>query len=176
MRNLKRALVLTMFICLISSCTLFALGQESIELVPWEKLADFIIEISGWVKKGILEGIKVEVPTKSEVWQGYVSETGKRSLEINILDSAESMIILMPIKMMMRNGKTDQGYSEKITINGFPGVKTYDYLNKEAVLIVLILDRFALQMFGKNFTAEEVPELEAIAELHNLNEMVNLVK
>lgn len=176
MRNLKRALVLVMFFCLVSSCTLFALGHRQIELVPWEKLADFIIEISGWTKKGDLEGFQVEVPTKSEVVQGYVSDTGKRSLEIHIFDSGESMIILMPIKMMLHNRKDSEGYAEKITIDGFPGVKIYDYSRKEAGLIVLILDRFVLQMFGHDFTETQVSELVIAAEQHDLSKIANLGK
>ena len=176
MRNFKRAIVLMMFFCLASSGTLFALGQEPIKLVPWEKLADFIIEISGWPKKDDIEGHQMEVPTKSEVWQGYVSKTGKRSLDINILDSAESLIILMPIKMMMNSSKTDQGYTEKITIAGFPGAKIYDYSQKKAGLIVLILDRFVFQMFGENFTVAQVSELVEIAKQHALAKIAELAK
>ena len=99
MRNLRRVVVLMMFFCLVSSWTLFALSHGSIELVAWEKLADFIIDIPGWDKKGDLEGIKVEVPPKSEVWQGYVSKDGKRSLEVHIFDSAKSMIHLMDLDL-----------------------------------------------------------------------------
>jgi len=118
----------------------------------------------------------MEVPTKSEVRQGFVSKDGKRSLEIHIFDSAKSMIILMPIKMMMHDHKDSQGYTEKITINGFPGVKIYDSLKKEAGLILLILDRFVLQMYGYNFAETQVPELEKIAKDHNLEEMKKLGK
>ena len=174
MRNFRRAIVLMTFFCLAYSWTLLALGQEPIKLVPWEKLADFIIEMSGWIKKGDLEGSQTEVPTKSQVMQRFVSKTGKGSLEIHIMDSAKSLIILMPIKMMMHNRKTSQEYAEKITINGFPGVKTYDYLKKEAGLIVLILDRFVLQMFGHNFTEAEVSVLEEAAKNHNLEEIAKL--
>jgi hypothetical protein len=176
MRNFRRSIVLVMFFCLVSSWTPFSLGQGSIELVAWEKLADFIVDIPGWDKKGDLEGFKVEVPPKSEAWQGFVSKTGKRSLEIHIFDSAESMMILMPIKMMMNDSKTSQGYTEKITIHGFPGAKIYDNLKKEAGLIVLILDRFVLQMFGHYFTEEQVSELVKVAENHDLKGIAELGK
>ncbi len=176
MRNFRRAVVLIMFLSLACSWTVLALGQGPTELVPWEKLAEFIEEISGWTKKGDLEGYRMEVPEKTEAWQRYVSEAGKRSLEIHIFDSAESMIVLMPVKMMMHNYKDSQGYTEKITINGFPGVKTYDYSKKEAGLIVLILDRFVLQMFGHNFTEAEVSELEEAAKIHDLEGIAKLGK
>jgi hypothetical protein len=165
-----------MFFCLASSGTLLSLGHQPIELIPWEKLVDFIVEISGWTKKGDLEGSQVEAPPKSQVIQGYVSTDGNRSLEIHIFDSAKSMIVLMPIKMMMRDGKTPQGFTEKITIHGFPGVKTYDYTQKKAGLIVLILDRFVLQMYGHNFTEAEGSELVEVAENHDLNRMAELAK
>jgi hypothetical protein len=106
----------------------------------------------------------VPVPAKSDLWRPYVSEDGKRSLEINIMDSTESMINLIPIKGMMHTRKGPDGYAEKITVNDFPGVKTYEYASKEAGLIVLIIDRFVLQMFGHNFSEAEVPELVEAAE------------
>ena len=163
-----------MFFCLAFSWTLLALGQQPIELVPWEKLADFIEELVDWTKKGDLEGIHVPVPAKSEVWQGYVAKTGQRSLEINIMDSAKSMINLIPIKGMMHNRQGADGYVEKITLKGFPGAKIYDTSQKEAGLIVLIQDRFVLQMFGHNFTAAEVPDLVEAAKKHNLEGIAEL--
>jgi hypothetical protein len=89
------------------------------------------------------------------------------------MDSAKSLIVLTPIKMMMHTHKHSQGYAEKITIRGFPGVKTYDYSNKKAGLIVLILGRFVLQMFGDNFTEAEVSELVKLAEEHDLEGIAN---
>lgn len=176
MRNFKRVIVFSMFFCLASSQTLLSLGHQPIELVAWEKLANFIVDIPGWDKKGDLVGSKMEAPPKSQVMQGYVSEDGRRSLEIHIFDSAKSMMILMPIRMMMNDSKTAQGYTEKITISGFPGAKIYDNMKKKAGLIVLILDRFVLQMFGENFTEEEVSELVKIAERHDLKGISELAK
>ena len=168
MRSLSRTIILMLLFCLVCSWNLFALDIGQNELAPWEKLAEFVQDIPGWAKKGDLEGIKVEVPAKSEVWQRYVSNTGGRSLEIHIVDSAKEMMILMPLKMMMNDSKTEEGFTEKITIGDFPGVKIYDYAQKKAGLIVLILDRFVFQMFGDNFTEAQVSELVNIAEQHDL--------
>jgi hypothetical protein len=176
LRKFTRAVVLFMVFCLASSWTFFALDIGQTEPVPWEKLAKFIQDILGWIKKGDLEGIKVEVPAKSEVWQRYVSKTGNRSLEIHIMDSAKSTINLMPLKMMMNNSKTDQGYTEKITIAGFPAAKIYDYAQKKAGLIVLILDRFVFQIFGENFEEAKVSDLVGVAEQHDLKGIENLLK
>jgi hypothetical protein len=154
----------------------FAFDIGETQPVPWEKLAKFIQDISGWIKKGTLEGIKVEVPAKSEVWQKYASKTGNRSLDIQIMDSAKDMINLMPHKMMMNNSKTDQGYTEKITVAGFPAAKIYDVAQKKAGLIVLILDRFIFQLFGENFTEAQVSDLVGIAEQHDLKGFKDLVK
>ena len=168
MRSLRRAIVFMFFFCLACFWNLLALDIGQNDLVPWEKLAEFVQDIPGWAKKGDLEGVKVEVPAKSEVWQRYVSENGKRTLEINIVDSAKEMMILMPLKMMMNDTKTEEGFTEKIKIGDFPGVKIYDYAQKKAGLIVLILDRFVFQMFGDNFTEAQVSKLVNIAEQHDL--------
>jgi hypothetical protein len=174
MKNFKRAIVFMIFFCLASAWTFLAQGQESIKPVACEKLAGFLTDPPGFNKDGDLECIQVPVPAKSEVWQAYVSGTGKRSLEINIMDSAKSMINLIPIKGMMHNRKDSQGYAQTITINDFPAVKTYDNSSKEAGLIVLIKDRFVLQMFGHNFTAAEVPGLVEAAKKHNLEKIAEL--
>ena len=164
MKNFKRAIVFMIFFCLASSWTFLAQGQEPVKPVTCEKLADAKKDPTGFKKKGPHDCKQWPAPAKTDLWQPYVSEDGKRSLEINIMDSAKSMINLIPIKGMMHNRKGSDGYSEKITINDFPGVKTYEYSSKEAVLIVLIKGRFVLQMFGHNFTAAEVSELVEAAE------------
>jgi hypothetical protein len=165
-----------MFFCLASPWAFFLLGNEPAELIPWGELAGFIIEISGWGKKGDPEGFQVEVPAKSEAMQNFVSEIGNRSLEIHIFDSAEEMIVLMPIKMMMHNNDDSQAYAETITMDGFPGVKTYDYAKKQAGLIVLILDRFVVQMFGNNFGKEEMDDLVDIVNNYDLEGIAKLKK
>ena len=175
MRIRRRVVVFTMFFCLASSGAMLSLSLEPVELVPWETLADFIIDISGWAKDGDLVGNQVPVPTKSQVIQPYASENGNRTLEVHIFDSDESMIVLMPVKMMMmHNRKDSEVFAETITIQGYPGVKTYDYQQKKADLILLILDRFVLQMFGENFSEAEVAELEAIAESHDIEGIAEL--
>lgn len=179
MRNFRRAVVLMMFFCLASSWSILALDQKPVELVAWEKLADFIIEISGWIKKGDLEGSQIVMGnvTVSQVLQHFVSENGKGSLEIHIMDTAESLLVLAPFQMMMRaNIRTSQEYIEKITINDFPGIKTYNYSKKEAGLLLLILNRFLFQMHGHNFTEKQASELVAIAKKHDIKGIVKLVK
>jgi hypothetical protein len=175
MKNLKIIVFVVISSCL-ASLNAFALGHGQTELVPWEKLADFVIEISGWDKKGDIEGVQVEVPTKSLVVQRYVAENGNRRLEIHIFDSAEHMMVLMPVKMMMQDRKAPDGYTEKIMLKDFPGVKIYDHSLKEASVFVLILDRVVLQLFGHNFAEEEVSDLEGIAEKHDLQGIASLVK
>jgi hypothetical protein len=174
MKNYKIAVVFVLSFCFASWIGLPSC-HGSTELVPWERLADFIIEISGWNKQGDIEGVQVDVPPKSLVVQRYVAESGNKSLEIHIFDSAEDMMVLMPIKMMMQDRKAPDAYTEKITLDGFPGVKIYDNSRKEAGLIVLILDRFVMQMFGHNFAEEEVSELEEIAKNHDIEGISNLV-
>lgn len=163
MKNFKRSIVFTIFFCLASSWTFLAQGQEPIKPVACEKLADVIVDPPGY-KEDNNNCSQVPIPAKTDLWRPYVSEDGKRSLEINIMDSTKSMINLIPIKGMMHNRKDPDGYAEKITINDFPGVKTYEYSSKEAGLIVLVKGRFVLQMFGHNYTAAEVPELVEAAK------------
>lgn len=170
----KRLIIVLLFFGLVCSGPHLVLSKEPIELIPWKQLANFIIDITGWTKQGDLEGVTVPLPSKSEVWQRYVSETGNKSLEIHIFDSDKEMITLMPIQMMMNNSKTADGYTEKTTISGFPASKIYDYHQKKAGLIVLILDRFVLQMFGENFDEEDVSQLVTIAEQHDLSGIAKL--
>ena len=164
-----------LFFCLASSWSVLAPGQEQIDPLDWQQLADFFIDIIGWNKSGDASGsnMSMGIVTVGRAMQEYTS--GERSLVIHIIDSAESSVILMPMKMlMMNNMKTSQEYIEKITINGFPGMKTYNYSRKKAGLIVLILDRFVLQMDGDNFAEVEVSELEEAAKKHDLEGIAKL--
>ncbi len=177
MRNFRKAIVLMMFFCLAFSWNILALGQEPIETVDWKKLTDFFIEIFGWDKSGdaIGSNMSMGMETVGRAEQEYKS--GKRSLMIQIIDSAKSMMVLMPIKtLMMNNMKTSQEYVEKITTNGFPGMKTYNYSKKQVGVIVLILERFVLQTDGYNFSEEEVSELVEAAKNHDLEGIAKLGK
>jgi len=154
-----------MFFFLVFPNNIFVHGQDKIESVDWKKLADFFIEITGWDKKGDASGsnMSMGMETIGRALQEYTS--GGRNLSIHIIDSAKSMMVLPGIKVvMMNNMKTSQEYIEKITINGFPGVKTYNYSRKKAGLIVLILDRFIIQMDGDEFEEKQVSELEDAAK------------
>ena len=176
MTNLKKTLVLMMFFSLASSWTILAVGQEPSETIDWKKLADYFIDISGWEKNGEAQGGNMSMDvTVGKATQEYKS--GKRSLVIEITDSAKSMIFLMPIKMqMMNNIKTSQEYAEKIKFSDFPGMKIYDYPKKTAGLIILILDRFVVQMYGDNFAEEDVSELVETAKKLDLEGIAKLGK
>ena len=53
-------------------------------------------------------------------------------------------------------------------------MKTYDNFKKAAGLVVLILDRFVVQMFGHNFEEAEVDVLEKIVQEFNLKKIAKL--
>ena len=177
MRNFRRVIVLMIFFFLVFPHNIFVQGQDKIESVDWEKLADFFIEITGWDKKGDASGsdMSMGMETVGRALQEYSS--GKRSLSIHIIDTAKSLMVLPGIKIVMKNNmKTSQEYVETITINGFPAVKTYNYSRKKAGLIVLILDRFVIQMDGDEFEEKQVSELEDAAKKQDLEGIAKLGK
>lgn len=171
MRKFKSLGIIMLIFSLASSGLLIAAGQDQIELVPWKKLADFFIEITGWEKNGEMEGAQLDMSSmsKSHVVQPFVEEKGDRRLEVVITDTAKSSVHLMPYQILLKQDtRTAQEYTKTTTVKDFPAVKMYNFATKEADLVVLIAERYLFELHGHLFSEEQAGELEEIAALHDL--------
>jgi hypothetical protein len=94
---------------------------------------------------------------------------------ITITDAVASSMMSMGLKMSM-NFEIDSSeeYVKKIEIQGFPGVEKYNYADKEAEVVLILADRFIVQLEGEDF--EDTKDLVKIADSMDLKGIAALAK
>ncbi|MCP2606581.1 hypothetical protein NLC27_03390, partial [Candidatus Aminicenantes bacterium AC-708-I09] len=158
-----------------SIINLFAQPQKPVEPVNWRKLINFLIDIPGWQAKGEPKGSTVSMGNFkiSQVERSYV--LGEKDLEIKIIDGSYIPMVYASFKMMTSfEIDSSEEYVKKITVKGFPGVEKYEYGSEEAMIIILVKDRFLVNLTEDN--VKDTSELKKIANLLDLKKLAELAK
>jgi hypothetical protein len=101
--------------------------------------------------------------------------SGEKELKITIIDGAYAQMAYAGIKMAMNfEMDTSEEYVKKITIKGFPGIEKYEYEDKDGQVLLLVADRFVVQLEEEN--APDTSELKKIAEELDLEGLAKLAK
>jgi len=157
------------------TCLSQARSLSSADPVNWRDLVPFLGDIDGWTAEGDVEGSSVSMlgMKVSQVERDYSQEN--RTLNIMIIDGIASSMVTAGIRMAM-NFEVDSSdeYVKKIEIKGFPGVEKYTYADKDAEVMLLLNDRFLVQLEGEGF--EDAKDLVTIAESLDLNGIAALNK
>jgi hypothetical protein len=79
------------------------------------------------------------------------------------------------IKMAMNfEIDTSDEYVKKVTIKGFPGIEKYEYEDEDGQVMLLVADRFVVQVEGEN--VPDTSELKNIAEALDLEGLAELAE
>ncbi len=159
---MKKAIIMFSVIAVVLSSAGFAMqSQEPVDPIDWRELQKFLADLPGYEKDGDPEGESVNVGEMrwTHVEQSYTA--GDQYLTLEIIDSAYVAMALQSFKMatMMEIDTSDE-YMKKVEIDGYSGVKTYIYADKEAAVMVLVADRFLVRLEGEPFE-----EADALVEL-----------
>jgi hypothetical protein len=160
---------------LFSTAFLFSQAQNQVDPVNWRELVPFLIDIPGFEADGQADGSTVSMGNYkvSQVEREYSS--GEKELRITIIDGAYAQMAYAGIKMAMNfEMDTSEQYTKKITIKGFPGIENYQYEDKEGQVILLVEERFVVQLDVENVS--DTSEAKTIAEMLDLEELAKLAK
>ena len=152
-------------------------AQTTVEPVPWSELTPFLVDLNGWDADGDATGQTMNMMGTSvtNVDRSYTNED--RSLQITITDTGYVQMVMAGIKMMMQfEVDSSEEYQKKMTVGDFAGIETYNYEDKNAKLILVLKDRFLVQLEGEEFTKDQVSELVEIANSLDLNGIAALAK
>ncbi len=101
--------------------------------------------------------------------------SGEKSFKINLVDGGYAPMVYAGIKMAMSTEiETSDEYIKKLTVDGFPGAEKYSRTDKSVDIIILINDRFYIQIEGENFS--DPSELVAVAKTLDLAGIAKLEK
>jgi hypothetical protein len=160
---------------LLSSAFLFSQAQKQVDPVNWRELIPFLIDIPEFEADGKPEGSTVAMGNYKVSQAEREYSSGDKELKISIIDGAYAQMAYAGIKMAMNfEMDTSEEYVKKVTIKGFPGIEKYEYEDKDGQVILLVADRFVVQLEEEN--APDTSELKKIAEALDLEGLAKLAK
>jgi hypothetical protein len=152
-----------------------AWAQETVDPVNWRELVPFLVDFQGWDSEGDAEGTTMSMGTfsMSQVERSYSS--GEKSFTINLVDGGYAPMAYAGIKMAMSMEiDTSDEYIKKLTVKEFPGIEKYNRPDQTADVIILISERFILQIEGENMG--DTSDLIAVANQLDLEGIAKLGK
>jgi hypothetical protein len=125
--------------------------------VAFEQLVALIPEHAGWTRgapRGEQFGTGVLV---SRAEANY--EKGESSIKLQITDTAFSQLGLAPYSMMVLPTyfeRSSDGYKKAASMGGSPGFETWDSVDKDAEVVVIVGNRFVVNAKGRNVDSTDV--------------------
>jgi len=174
---LKHLKLVSLSLVILFALSLVAISQTQtpVDPVNWRELIGFLVDIEGWEAQDEPEGQTTTMANfkMSQASRDYTS--GDKDLEIEIIDGGYVPMIYQGLRMAM-NYEIDSSDElvKKITIKGYPGIERYTYDDEDAEVILLVKDRFVV-----NIRCDNVPdttEAKEIAEMLDLDGIAALAK
>ncbi len=163
------------FIGLLFCLGLFAQADKPVDPVNWRELAPFLIDFPGWEAEGKATGASVSMGAYkvSNAKRSYSSNSS--DLEIEIIDGAFNQMVYAAFNMAITyEVDTSDEYHKKVNISGFPGYETYEYDDEDGEIVLLVGDRFLIQIEGDDI--EDNSSLVAVANALDLKGLAQLAK
>ena len=130
---------------------------KAIEPIAFESLMTVLPEVKGWQRQQP-GGERITIPVPfSQAEANYRS--GDAQVEVKIVDSAFSEILVAPWAMFLTAGyqkKTANGYEKSVTVAGSPGFEKWDAASKDGELNLVVNKRFLLTVNGSDITDTKV--------------------
>ncbi|MFB0566023.1 MAG: hypothetical protein ACETWK_10150 [Candidatus Aminicenantaceae bacterium] len=173
--KLKGLLVIVLLFVFSASLSLIGMEKKPVDPVNWRKLIKFLTDIPGWKAVGEPEGSSVSMAgfKISQAERSYTA--GDSNLKISITDGGYVPMVYVAFKMAMNfEIDTSEEYTKKVNIKGFAGIEQYEYKVNEGKVIILIGERFLVNLEGEN--VKDTSGLRAIANSLDLEGIAKLAK
>ncbi len=130
---------------------------KPVEPVGFRELETVLPEISGW-QRDEPRGERMSSPMPfSQTEATYTM--GDSRVEVKIVDSAFSQLMLAPLAMFMSAGyekESSDGYEKSINLGGNPGFEKWNAKRKDGELNLVIAQRFLVTVEGDNLADTKV--------------------
>jgi hypothetical protein len=173
-RFLKAVLRLGMVAAVLAILALGLSGVVRAEPVHYKELLPFVeLKLGTWEAKGKPHGssIKSGQMQMSEVKASF--RNGNQTLEIVIVDGGPARFALMGLSQGFEMESTEK-YVKTLEIQGFKGMETYRFKQKQGELNINVADRFLVSLKGKGVDNTEA--LKAAAQQMDLKKLATLAK
>lgn len=148
---------------------------EPVDPINWRKLTPFLTDLKGWEPLGEIDGSTVSTGTfKMSIVKGNYIRDGQK-LDIQITDGGYVPMAYAGFKAMAQfEIDTSDEYVKKTKIKGFTAIENYRFKRKMATIIILVVDRFIVQLEARGM--KDTSALKAVAQLLDLKALAALAK
>lgn len=130
---------------------------KPIEPVSFRDLQTALPEVSGWEREQP-RGERMTTPISfSQTEVSY--RKGESSIEVKIVDSAFSQMLIAPWAIFLAAGyekETSEGYEKSVNLGGNPGFERWNSANKDGELNLVVAKRFLVTIDGNNISDTKV--------------------
>lgn len=130
---------------------------KPVDPVSFQELQTVLPEISGW-QRAQPTGERMTLPVPfSQAEASYTS--GDANIEVKIVDSAFSQLLIAPWTMFLTAGyekQTSDGYEKSVNVGGHPGFERWSSGGKDGELNLVVNKRFLVTVEGSNIADTKV--------------------
>jgi len=130
---------------------------KPVEPVSFQSLQTALPEVSGWTRQPP-RGERMTLPVAFSQAEATYTK-GDSEIEVKIVDSAFSQLLIAPWAMFMTAGyekQTSDGYEKSVSVAGSPGFERWNSANKDGELSLVMAKRFMVTVEGNNIADTKV--------------------
>lgn len=172
MKYKTNIIFLLIIFCLITINSL-AQEQKTVEPINWRELVGFLKDIPGWEAEGDPTGQTMSMGMYSATTVEREYTSGDKTLIIRIIDGGLAQLAYAGFNMMRQfEVDTSEEYVKKIEIQGYPGVDRYSYEYNEGTVMLLVAERFLVEIeISEVENTDDAKEAAGALELDKLADL-----
>jgi hypothetical protein len=149
------------------------MAQGSAKPVEFEKLEALLPEINGWTKSNAKGGEMTSPMAHSRAEATY--RKGDNRIEVEIVDSALSQLLLAPMTMFLASGyseRSSDGFKRSAKVGGQPGFEEWNKGSRRAEVTAVVGNRFIVKATG--YDVDSIDVVRQVLEGLDLNKLSGL--
>jgi hypothetical protein len=130
---------------------------KPVQPVSFQSLQTVLPEVSGW-KRDQPTGERMTMPVPFSQAEADYS-MGDSNIEVKIVDSAFSSLLVAPWAMFLTSGyekQTSSGYEKSVTVAGHPGFERWNSSGNDGELNLVVAKRFLVTIEGRDIKDTKV--------------------
>jgi hypothetical protein len=130
---------------------------KPVQPVSFQSLQSVLPEVSGW-KREPPTGERMTMPVPFSQAEAEYS-MGDASIDVKIVDSAFSALLVAPWAMFLTSGyekQTSSGYEKSVTVGGHPGFERWNSSSNDGELNLVVAKRFLVTIEGRDIKDTKV--------------------
>jgi hypothetical protein len=149
------------------------MAQGSAKPVEFEQLEALLPEVSGWAKSNA-KGEQANMPVAHSRAEATYRK-GDSRIEVEIVDSALSQLLLAPMTMFLASGyseRSSDGFKRAAKVSGQPGFEEWNKGSRRGEVTAVVGNRYIVKATGHD--VDSIDAVRQVLEGLDLNKLAGL--